>query len=92
MEEEREAIILKLTKIAERDDAIFPNNIEVGHVRMETMLRDQFKEPVLNERFWIGTFSTSEVQGILIDNVILTHNSVYQWELISDVNLKGSGA
>jgi len=74
---------IKLTKLSELEDALHPNNIEVGYELIREVNENRFKEPQLGERFWIGTFSTSGVQEIIDKNTFRTYSNIYRWEIIN---------
>ena len=42
---------IKLTKLSELEDALHPNNIEVGYELIREVNENRFKEPQLGERF-----------------------------------------
>ena len=78
---------IRLTKVFELSDAIFPNNIEKGAIRVGFFT----KEPTIGERFGITDtiqgihfeiFSTSDVQEIIDEHTFRTYNSIYHWEYI----------
>ena len=68
--------IVKIEKVEERKDALYPNNKEVGYVKEG----DFIAKPEIGKNFWVGrTFRTSLVQEIIDDNTFKTDNSVYKW-------------
>jgi hypothetical protein len=73
---------VKLTKLEELPDALFPHNIEVGFERIRDINPEYFKPPVVGERFWVGSFSTSAVQKIIDASTFRTYNSIYKWEIL----------
>ena len=74
---------IKLTKLTELPDALHPNNIPEGFVKIFDIPGDYFKPPELNERFYASlTFSTSGVQEIIDAKTFKTYSSIYQWEII----------
>lgn len=75
--------LLKLTKIAELENAEYPNNYPVGYETIRPFIEEWFKTPTLGQRFWVGTFSTSPVQEILTEDTFKTTSSIYKWEKIN---------
>lgn len=73
---------IKLTKLKELENALHPNNIEVGYETIREVSKEFFKEPTIGERFNIGSFSTSGVVEIIDANTFVTYSSVYRWEII----------
>ena len=69
---------VKITKLEELKDALHPHNIAVGYEK-EGVFNE---EPVLGQRFYVGSFSTSGVQEILSPNTFRTYSSIYKWEYI----------
>ena len=75
---------IKITKLEELPDALYPNNIEIGYETIREMKEEYFREPCIDERFNIGTFSTSPVQEIINEHTFRTYSSIYKWEIIED--------
>lgn len=75
-------IKVKLTKIKELEDALHPNNIEVGYETIRDVNSKYFEKPKIGERFFVGTFSTSGVQEIIDENTFRTYSSIYKWEIL----------
>lgn len=75
---------IKLTKLEELPDALYPNNIETGYETIRETNKDYFREPCIGERFNAGTLSTSPVQEIISENTFRTYNSIYKWEIIEN--------
>jgi hypothetical protein len=73
---------VKITKLKELEDAYHPNNIEEGYTIIKETFSEYFREPVIGESFWIGSFGTSVVTEILSENTFKTLNSIYQWEIL----------
>lgn len=73
---------IRLTKIKELENALHPNNIPEGYVTEGWPIKENFRGPVLGERFTISNFSTSGVQEILSENTFRTYSSIYKWEII----------
>lgn len=70
-------MLIRLTKIKEREDAKHPRNISVGFEKYGIMV----SEPEVGETFWIGTsFRTSPVTRIIDENTFETMNSIYHIE------------
>ena len=74
---------VKLTKLAELEDALHPNNIETGYKAILEVDEKYFEEPQIGRRFNVGSFSTSGVQEIIDKNTFKTYSSIYRWEVIS---------
>ena len=73
--------IVQIEKISELDNALLPNNIEVGFSKRGSFIR----EPKVGERFWIGTgFRTSPVQEIIDENTFKTEDSIYKWFCVNN--------
>jgi hypothetical protein len=67
---------VRLTKLEERPDALYKNNISVGFSKEGKFI----KEPVVGESFFVGYgYSTSTVTNIIDENTFRTRNSIYQW-------------
>lgn len=79
-------MFIKLTKLEELEDALHSNNIPTGYVTIRQTLSEFFREPAVGERFYIGDFSTSNVQEILSPNTFKTYNSIYKWEEVEGYN------
>lgn len=81
-------VSVKLTKLREADNPLFPNNIEEGYTIIRSVYAHEFHEPEVGESFYLyeynsgGMFSTSTVQEIIDSNTFRTHNSIYRWEII----------
>lgn len=81
-------VSVKLTKLREADNPLFPNNIEEGYTIIRSVYAHKFHEPEVGESFYLyeynsgGMFSTSTVQEIIDSNTFRTHNSIYRWEII----------
>lgn len=75
---------IKLTKLAELEDALYPNNIETGYETIREVNEQYFEKPQVGRRFNVGTFSTSGVQQIIGDNTFKTYSSIYRWEIITE--------
>lgn len=73
---------IKITKIRELENALHPNNIEVGSERIKEMPDELFRRPQVGLPFYAGMFRTSVVQEIIDNNTFKTHNSVYRWEIL----------
>lgn len=78
-----EKLIVKISKVAEIEDPLYPNLIKDGFTKTATVFKNKFKPPELHQRFWIGAFSTSAVQEILSDSTFRTYSRIYKWEIIS---------
>jgi hypothetical protein len=79
-------MLVKITKIKELEDALYPNNIEVGFEAVKSVKPEEFELPILGERFWLGWWSTSNVKEIIDDNTFRTYNSIYKWEILPELN------
>ena len=65
-----------LRKMEELSDALHPNNIEVGIVKVGEFI----SEPKVGECFFVGYgWRTSIVKEIINENTFRTCNSIYQW-------------
>lgn len=73
---------IELIKLSELENAVHPHNIAEGYVTVRSVNDDYFKEPIIGERFDIGSFSTSPVQEIINENTFKTLNSIYHWKII----------
>jgi len=73
---------IKLKKLAELENALHPNNIDVGYETIRDVDERCFEEPQLGRRFHIDTFSTSGVQEIIDKNTFRTYSSIYRWERV----------
>lgn len=72
---------IKIEKLKELPDAVHPNNIEVGYVKIGSM----FREPTVGERFRVGlSWSTSVVQEIIDAHTFRTRNSIYRWSVVPE--------
>lgn len=71
---------VKITKISELPDALHPNNIQEGFSKVGFIEH----EPIVGERFNVGSFSTSGVQEIIDSNTFKTYSSIYRWEIIEN--------
>jgi hypothetical protein len=69
-------VLIKITKIAELENAIYPHNIKTG--REFSGLASE-TGPVEGECFSVGSFRTSTVREILSPNTFRTCNGVYEW-------------
>jgi len=74
---------IKLTKLTELKDALHPNNIKEGFEIIREVEEEHFKEPQIDRRFNVGSFSTSGVQEIIDKNTFRTYSSIYRWEHIN---------
>ena len=73
---------IKITKISELEDALYKNNIEEGFEQIYEVGEHYFEEPMVDRRFNVGTFSSSDVQEIIDKNTFRTCNSIYRWEIL----------
>jgi hypothetical protein len=73
---------VKLVKIAEAENPLYPNNILPGFVKEGRF----YKHPTEGEPFWVSNYATSTVQEVIGPDTFRTHNSIYRYELTSDVN------
>lgn len=80
-------IAVEIEKIKEREDAFVKNNIPTGYKVIRTELLMNFNPPTLNERFTVGTFSSSPVQEIINNHTFKTWNSIYTWKIIDEPNI-----
>lgn len=77
-----------LTKVSELKDALHPNNIaegwlRIGYIKNEPIVFERFKCYPTDDVMTSETvFSTSAVQEILPDNHFKTLSSIYKWEEI----------
>lgn len=76
---------VRLIKLSELEDALHPNNIEVGYETTREVDEKHFEKPKIGKRFNVGTFSTSGVQEIIDENTFRTYSSVYRWEIVADI-------
>lgn len=76
---------ITIKKLKELENAIVPNNIEEGYVKVLTMPTHWFKEPIIGEPFVLGSyktgryFRTSIVTEIIDESTFKTLNSIYRW-------------
>lgn len=75
-------IKVKITKVQELPNALHKYNIVEGYETTRTMNAEDFENPTIGKRFYVGSFSTSLVQEILDSNHFRTFNSIYSWEII----------
>jgi len=75
---------IKITKLEELPDALHPNNISVGYETIREVYEDYFKEPCVDYRFNVGSFSTSRVTEIIDEHTFKTLSSIYKWEIVED--------
>lgn len=61
--------------MTELPDALHPNNIEVGKIKVGELI----SEPKVGECFWVDGFKTSTVKEIIDENTFRTCNSIYRW-------------
>lgn len=78
---------VKLKKIEELEDAVYPFNIPVGFEWIFESDAENFKVPIVGKRFYpglikMGQWSTSEVQEIIDNKTFKTCNSIYEWSII----------
>lgn len=73
---------IKITKLKELPNALHPNNIEEGYETIREVDEKYFRKPTINERFNVGSFSTSGVQEIIDENTFRTYSSIYKYEII----------
>ena len=69
---------IKLVKLEELPDALYPNNIKIGYEK----IGEFYDNPVVGECFYCGTLRTSAVQEIIDENTFKTFNSIYQFSFI----------
>lgn len=69
---------IKLVKLKELPDALYPNNIIVGYEKIGIFEGN----PVVGECFYCGNLRTSTVQKIINENTFQTFNSIYQFTFI----------
>lgn len=70
---------VRLEKLSELKNALYPNNIEVGFVEQGEFIA----VPKIGECFEVGSnFNTSVVREIIDENSFKTDNSIYHWTLI----------
>ena len=74
--------LIKLTKIKELPDAVVPNNIEEGYMKILYLPEDFIIEPKVGEALYFHNYRTSVVTEILSKNSFKTLNSIYEWEAI----------
>lgn len=77
---------IKVTKLEELPDALNPNNIVVGFIRIFSITEEMFMEPEVGKRFYPGGYqgdcwSTSGVCEIIDKNTFRTYSSIYKWEI-----------
>ena len=73
---------IKLVKLQEAENPMYPKNIKEGHVEIREVNEESFKKPEIGKRFWIGTWSTSQVVEIIDHNTFRTLNSIYRWQYL----------
>lgn len=75
---------IRIKKIEELTDALWPMNIPVGWEYTFSELPElSFKEPTIGERFRAGyLWSTSEVKEIIDEKTFKTLSSIYEWEIV----------
>lgn len=96
LKSDEEAIVIKITKLSESENPLYPNNIEEGYTKNIMMVKENFLEPTVGSRFnLVGIdansrkpiyFSTSDIQEILTENTFRTYNSIYKWEILKNKN------
>lgn len=70
---------VKLTKLRDSDDPLFPKHIPAGYVKEGAFC----EAPKVGECFCVGgSWSTSVVQEILSEDTFRTFNSIYKWEMV----------
>lgn len=75
-------IKVRLTKLRESDNPLYPNNIIVGYTKEASIPEKYFSKPEVGSSFYLGSFRSSTVQEIIDDNTFRTFNSIYKWEVI----------
>lgn len=91
---------VRITKINELPDALYPNNIPEGQAREGFVYAGESEKPKAGECFivWgtktvglperfserVGGFRTSTVQEVISDTVFRTYNSIYQLEFLGE--------
>lgn len=76
---------IKLTKIEERSDAEYPNNIPVGDERIGFYEEEpKVGEPFILRKQGFNIFMTSVVTEIIDKNTFKTLNSIYKMEEIKE--------
>ena len=76
---------VRLKKIEERKDALYPNNVAVGYEIITPVSDEFFTPPTVGEIFNLGYWHTSIVVEILTDKTFKTWNSIYEWEVLNEV-------
>lgn len=74
---------IRIIKLEELPDALWPNNIQVGWENTFETIDENFRlhEPTVGQRFWPSRYwSTSNVVEIIDEKTFKTLSSVYQWE------------
>lgn len=72
---------IKLEKLRESDNPLYPNNIPEGWSREFLTNENDWNKPKLGERAYFGrNFSTSGVLEIIDENTFRTYNSIYRYE------------
>ena len=79
---------VKITKIQEAEKPLHPNHIQIGYERTGQY---SGRPPQVGEGFFVGYgWATSTVQEIIDEKTFRTHNSVYEWEIINENELKNN--
>lgn len=74
---------VKLIKLKEADNPLYPKNIPDGYVKEGEFI----EPPKVGDAFWVGgTWRTSDVQEILSHNTFRTHNSIYKYEILENAD------
>jgi len=70
---------VRIEKLNDLADALYPNNIRVGYVTEGKFVN----EPKVGEPFCVGYFfKTSIVKEIIDENTFKTRNSIYRWTIL----------
>ena len=77
--------LIRIIKLRESDNPLYPGNVPEGLIREGACFPDI---PEVGKPFCVGAFITSTVQEIIDDNTFRTFNSIYRWEIISDLVIK----
>lgn len=83
-------MIIKLKKTKELEDAVIPNNINIGYDVSVRVNPESFQKPVVGKKFRLTDnkirygFITSVVTEIINDTTFKTENSIYQWQIVEE--------
>lgn len=72
---------IRLEKLSELPDALYPNNIPIGYIKEGKLLA----EPIEGECFYVGYYwRTSTVKEIIDEHTFKTCDSIYRWTFLPE--------